>query len=103
MNVELDAFSGRPNPQWTLPFEDAKVIRAKIASLPKTEDRPNIPDLGFRGFILTSGDFSCRVHQGIILIRNGGTISSYSDTAGIQEELFAQARKQGFGSVLDGF
>ncbi len=55
MVVELDVFSGRPNPKWHL-TEDERVKVAKlIESLElATDDRaPSPPGLGYRGFRLS--------------------------------------------------
>src|SRR4051794_36286568 len=70
MEVELDAFSGRPNPKWTLTSEEADHLLREIQSLPETKDFPEPPDLGFRGFILHSGDRSIRVFGGRIVVES---------------------------------
>jgi hypothetical protein len=101
MEVELDAFSGRPNPKWTLSPEKASEFLTKIKALPTAGDAPHIPDLGFRGFVLRSGDQSIRVYGGRVLIEappRGSRI--LRDTAGIQAELIAQARSRGFEAVV---
>jgi hypothetical protein len=100
MEVELDAFSGRPNPKWTLSPEKASEFLTKIKSLPVAGDAPHIPDLGFRGFILKSGDGLMRVYGGRVVIETPGASRIYRDTAGILAELTAEARRRGFEAVV---
>jgi hypothetical protein len=100
MEVELDAFSGRPNPKWTLSPEKASEFLAKIKALPVAGDAPHIPDLGFRGFILKSGDRLMRVYGARVIIETPGAARIYRDTAGIQAELTAEARRRGFEAVV---
>ena len=102
MEVELDAFSGRPNPRWKVPPQRAAEYLKKIDSLPVASDAPHIPDLGFRGFILKSGERSMRVFRERIIVEGGGSQRIYRDTGGIQAELMAEARKRGFESVVAG-
>jgi hypothetical protein len=54
--VQVDIFSGRPNPSWTLDATDSAEVRKQIAGLPKTEAPTSSPGLGFRGFVLTGLD-----------------------------------------------
>lgn len=100
MEVELDAFSGRPNPRWTLPLAKSSEMLTKIASLREPGDAPNPPDLGFRGFVLRSGGQAIRVFGGRIVVEEQGGARVYRDTAGIQAELAEQARERGFGSII---
>jgi hypothetical protein len=54
MHVELDIFSGRPNPAWNLTAAQATELFQLIASLPLDErDHPAAPGLGYRGFDIT--------------------------------------------------
>ena len=51
MNVELDLFSGRPNPRWPLNDDDVARLAELIDSLDPAHDRmPTTPGLGYRGF-----------------------------------------------------
>lgn len=51
MLVELDVFSGRPNPRWRLDANDQAWLRARLATLaPSAEALAPPPDLGYRGF-----------------------------------------------------
>ena len=101
VQVELDAFSGRPNPKWTLSEDKASRLLERIGSLPEAKDMPHPPALGFRGFVLRSGRRSIRVFEGRVLIEGAGLAKVYRDNAGIQEELAADARERGFAAVVD--
>jgi len=101
MEVELDAFSGRPNPKWTLPDERAARLLAQIASLPVAKDAPNPPDLGFRGFVLRSGGKSMRVFGGRVIVESLGSAKGiYRDSSGIEQELARDARERGFEAIV---
>jgi hypothetical protein len=49
--VEARVFSGESNPRWVLNPEETQTLRAKIAGLPPTEQRPANPT-GNRGFVI---------------------------------------------------
>ena len=53
--LEVDIYSGRPNPTWTLNDDEISGLEAVLDSLPTTEQCPSPPrdNLGFRGFIVT--------------------------------------------------
>jgi hypothetical protein len=100
MELELDAFSGRQNPKWMLSEERAAGISSQIGSLSVAADQPRLPDLGFRGFVLRSGEESIRVFGGRVIIDKPGTTIIFRDTKGIQQELENEARGHGFAAVL---
>jgi hypothetical protein len=54
VRVELDAFSGRSNPEWNLTPQEAREFEVRLAVL-MVDDAPQpLPDgLGFRGFRIT--------------------------------------------------
>lgn len=55
MQVELDMFSGRPNPQWNLTPEENAELNRLLQTLPKDKTgKASIPGLGYRGFIVTA-------------------------------------------------
>ena len=55
MQVELDIFSGRPNPTWMLTSDEMRTVRQLLAQLAPVGDQPLAvhEGLGYRGFILT--------------------------------------------------
>jgi hypothetical protein len=52
VTVEIDIFSGRPNPDWTLSEADAAVFLSKLSGLQKTAARPRSANLGYRGLVV---------------------------------------------------
>jgi hypothetical protein len=60
--VELDVFSGRPNPSWELDDLEAEQLHQLIESHPPTHlPLPEAPGLGYRGFRVSLGGRSYRV------------------------------------------
>lgn len=53
MVVELDIFSGQPNPRWELSGESARIFTEKLRSLPARSGPAHMFDgLGYRGLIV---------------------------------------------------
>ena len=50
--VELDIFSGMPNPTWILTDAEADTFVKLVAALPQTSARELSGNLGYRGFIV---------------------------------------------------
>jgi hypothetical protein len=101
--VELDAFSGRPNPTWTLTPAEAAELDRRLRDLPAAPDA-TLPDLGlgYRGFQLlgtAAGGAPQRIYvtSGLVQI---GDAALYRDVHGLEAWLQAQARRQGYGGVL---
>lgn len=66
VQVELDIFSGRPNPRWRLNRE-AATLEALHASLAKSTARaPDPPGLGYRGFHYVLGGARWTAFGGVI-------------------------------------
>jgi hypothetical protein len=57
MIVELDIFSGRPNPRWSLSESENAELARLIESLQPAASPPSLtpPGLGYRGFRLRDG------------------------------------------------
>jgi hypothetical protein len=50
--VEVDIFSGRPNPTWTLSPADDKTLRERLAALPAASPADLHTNLGYRGLVV---------------------------------------------------
>ena len=71
MHVELDIFSGRPNPAWQLDEVAAGEVRRLVAALsPSTARAANPPGLGYRGFICTESGKTWRAFKGTVTWRD---------------------------------
>jgi len=73
--VELDAFSGRPNPAWELSAADTATLTGMIGSLQPSPAVDLPTPLGYRGFLVTLGEPGSgsvermRAYQGIVEYR----------------------------------
>jgi hypothetical protein len=73
--VELDIFSGRPNPTWALTDSQTASLLEMLDGLPQTESEPRPGDLGYRGMIVRLRGAKAReitVHTGVAAV-NGGS------------------------------
>jgi hypothetical protein len=103
--VELDVFSGQPNPQWTLTPEEASEVRRRLDRLPLAGSG-SMPSgrLGYRGFYLHHAGAICDrvgVSAGLIFGTEApaaGTI--YQDANGLELWLIGQARTRGFDALV---
>jgi hypothetical protein len=68
MLVELDAFSGRPNPRWRLSDSEVAELARLIAGLAPASggSSPNPPGLGYRGFRLEGAAGAYRVYGELV-------------------------------------
>jgi hypothetical protein len=69
MLVELDAFSGQPNPRWPLTESEAAELLRLIAGLAPAAGGSSLrpPGLGYRGFRLEgSAGEAYRVYRGLV-------------------------------------
>ena len=67
MIVEIDLFSGRPNPRWELGPVEARALEKLEAGLrPAAGPPPEPPALGYRGFVYRSGGGMRRAYGGQI-------------------------------------
>ncbi len=76
MKVEIDIYSGRPNPSWELTEQEGRELRARLQALPATA-ASELPDkLGYRGLRIAAralpGDDSAAHGDRIVSIELGG-------------------------------
>ena len=68
MLVELDIFSGRPNPRWKLDEPSAEALRQLVVRLAATaESPPEPPGLGYRGFVFEDATGQSRAYKGFVI------------------------------------
>ena len=103
MTVELDVYSGRPNPNWTLSKSEAQMVSGMIKGLPVVSADPQ-PGLGYRGFIISeigAGSKKITVGNGFITIADdGGATLHYRDNTGLERRLIDGAVAHGYGELL---
>ncbi len=80
VEVELDVFSGRPNPTWVLSVADAAYFLDKLASLPPVGAGQIENPLGYRGFVVDTGRGEVgRVQKGTVEVAGGERRSYFAD------------------------
>jgi hypothetical protein len=76
VEVELDIFSGNPNPIWILPEVDGVLFLKKLAMLPKASATELSDNLGYRGFIIKvineTGESVVRIQNGKVQFSQSG-------------------------------
>ncbi|HEX6347633.1 hypothetical protein [Umezawaea sp.] len=77
--VELDVFSGRPNPTWSLPDAQASTFRERVDGLPAATSGQVANNLGYRGFIVRAGDEVVLVQKGVVQKTRGETTEYAAD------------------------
>ena len=100
MEIELDAFSGRPNPTWVESPERAASVSRALSSLVEAPARPEPDHLGYRGFIIRQGGLHARVYGGYVTVTTNGAGRTFFDSAGLEPELILDATERGFGGVI---
>ena len=77
IEVELDLFSGMPNPTWLLTRAEADSFMQMLAALPPAPAAELAGNLGYRGFIVrvTEGAETRTIHiqRGIVQMATGAT------------------------------
>lgn len=104
--VELDAYSGLPNPTWTLTAEEAAEAERRLRDLPIAAGA-RMPEavLGYRGFRLREGTASPgtgrRIYVAAGLVQVEDTDGPlYRDVHGLEAWLRELARRKGHGQAL---
>ena len=82
--VELDVFSGRPNPGWTLSAADAETFQNMAAALSPASEQAYPAQLGYRAVIVSlssaaAGQVVWRVWDHVAQRTSGATIAYYAD------------------------
>jgi hypothetical protein len=83
IEVELDIFSGNPNPAWTLSDADSAHFLEKLAPLPAASPAEFATNLGYRGFIVRRANATessvVRIQRGRVHVLRAGKDLYYSD------------------------
>ena len=103
--VELDVFSGRPNPSWQATPAEAGQVLAKLGGLVRVDGgEPPVAVLGYRGFRLAlgGGQSPRRYEVGSGLIVGHPTPESFEvwRDDGLEDLLLEHARHHGQDDIL---
>ena len=109
LKVSLLIFSGLPDPEWIIEENDMPLINELFKTIrdKETVDKPFLSKLGYRGFLVqNNSDFDeipkeFIVYKGIVLDKPGPKELCWRDSAGIEKYLLAEARRRGYGDLLD--
>gem|GEM_PF-1636748 len=106
MKVELDAFSGRPNPTWILSSSESTELLILLRSLPKKDEPFEEGGLGYRGFVLSGFEETENLPSQIRVYRKTIRMQfdrpeSFQDIHGVERRLLFQASQRGYGSIVD--
>ncbi|NGZ10877.1 MAG: hypothetical protein CV088_16070 [Nitrospira sp. LK70] len=100
MEVELDVFSGRPNPRWQLSPEQARDFLRNLKSLvPAAASWPYAEKLGYRGLIvrpngdLFNGFEEVRLYRGTVVAKRAAHVEGFSDPQRTLELQFLQTAR----------
>ena len=84
--MELDIFSGRPNPEWELQEHEAAELESIIERSTPWQGKVDPPGLGYRGFIVYLPN-PVRVYKGQIFNERTGSQNRLADI-GIKLDLW---------------
>jgi hypothetical protein len=80
VEVELDIFSGNPNPTWLLSDRDAAEFVTRLGSLWRIASGRISNPLGYRGFVVETGRSQLvRVQNGTVQVTQGEDRSYFAD------------------------
>jgi hypothetical protein len=99
--VQLDVFSGRRNPHWTLSGEPLREVERRLDGLPEAEERPEPPGLGYRGFLIGGSRAQVRAFRSVITVMREGRTSAFKDERRLEAHLLDQAREHGYAELLE--
>jgi hypothetical protein len=95
--VELDIFSGEPNPTWQSTPEETREIQRNLVGLVPVRVDPPPPRLGYRGFTVTlegtDGGHAYEVGSGLIVARSIQP-AAFRDE-GLEAALLVHAHRRG--------
>ena len=76
MRVEIDVFSGRPNPRWDLSPQEVREFLELFQNLPQSETGGSVKqDLGYRGLVVTADEKETGGYEKLV-ISNGIVLAS---------------------------
>jgi len=107
IRIELDIFSGRQNPSWELTEKEATEMVGQMENLPSAPLQPDIPGLGYRGFIISNPGriaglpVQIRVYSGVLIVTEKGSVKYFNDVNNIENWLIGKAREHNYGEIIN--
>jgi hypothetical protein len=106
INVELDIFSGRPNPSWELSSGEVSELLRYMAGLTPASKSAIASDLGYRGFFISNPGkiegLPVKIHifNGVLAVNEKGSTNYYNDVNDIENWLMERAKERGYGDII---
>jgi len=105
MRVELQVYSGRPNPSWELSAPEVAELAKRMTALPRSRQPFVQGGLGYGGFVIQNQGKAAglppeiHVFNGIGIPERSG-ITAYQDAHDLEGWLLEQTRQHGHGAIL---
>ncbi|WP_410657963.1 hypothetical protein [Amycolatopsis sp. lyj-112] len=93
VTVELDIFSGVPNPAWTLRQAQAAEFQRKLEALPQASGGQIANNLGYRGFVTRTSAIAALVQNGTVQVTQDGETRYRTDSGRELERWLLQSGK----------
>src|SRR6266851_5126033 len=112
VEVMLDAFSGQPNPTWTLTMDEVEELGRRLGPAPAAggavalAEQEEPVNLGYRGFLVRAAGQPAaiparfRVFRSVVTIYEEDRRTQVTDERGVEAFLTDLARKRGHESVV---
>lgn len=103
MRVEIDIYSGRPNPVLELTAAQATEFMARLGRLPGGPESGGSENLGYRGLIVSADELEgvsrVEIRSGVVRVeRTDGTSRSYLDEGRALELWTVEQSREGLPS-----
>lgn len=86
--VELDVFSGQPNPAFEIRKDEFESILNRIRKQRELNDARLFDGLGFRGIILSGPDSDAVIQKNVIRVRSSSGVSYRESNADVMSKAF---------------
>ena len=86
--VELDVFSGQPNPAFRITKNEFEVALDQIRKQKELSDARLFDGLGLRGIVLSGLDSSAVIQRDVIRVRSAGGVSYFESNADVISRAF---------------
>lgn len=97
VHVELDIFSGRPNPEWVLTDDEAEAFMARLEAAGQPSNARLSNHLGYRGFVIRiqrdSGEQAVQIQNGSIFSAGAGSLPARKDGGRALERLLLETAR----------